>query len=130
MISLLEIINNRQTIILSPIEEYQSDFGTSYHSQFLKTPHKFLDIVAPVNTKVGEVEYGMVDNKTMEIISIHIDKDHREKGYGNQAVALLFKQFKPSKIILKAAPSSRKFWKTLNFQPMQGVSSYFEKTKP
>jgi ribosomal protein S18 acetylase RimI-like enzyme len=130
MILLLEIINNREGLILKPIQEYESDFGTSYKSQFVNTPHKFLEISIPVNTKAGEIEYGLVDDNTIEIISIHINKDHRGKGYGEQAIAEMFRRLKPAKIILKAAPSSRKFWRKLNFKPMQNVPNYFEKIKP
>ena len=127
MTSLLNILFE-QIIGLKSIEEYQSDFGTSYLRKYIKGPHKFFNIVAPVNHKVGEMEYGDVDNNTVEIISIHIDKLHRGKNFGPQAVNELVKLTRKKIVILRAAPSSRKFWQRMGFTPMAGVTDYYTKT--
>lgn len=127
MVSLLNILFE-QIIGLKSVEEYQSDFGTSYLSKYVKGPHKFFNIVAPVNHKVGEMEYGDVDNNTVEIISIHIDKLHRGKNFGPQAVNELVKLTRKKIVILRAAPSSRKFWQRMGFTPMAGVTDYYTKT--
>ena len=125
MISLLKILT--ESVVLKPINANDSDFGESYYSKFVKGSHKFFSIMAGAD-KVGEVEYGDVDDNTFEIISIHLDKQFRGKGYGQMAFAELGKVLKKNTVILKAAPSSRKFWKKLGFEPMAGVSSYFTKT--
>ena len=127
MVSLLNILFE-QIIGLKSVEEYQSDFGTSYLSKYVKGPHKFFNIVAPVNHKVGEIECGDVDNNTVEIISIHIDKLHRGKNFGPQAVNELIKLTRKKIVILRAAPSSRKFWQRMGFTPMAGVTDYYTKT--
>lgn len=127
MVSLLNMLFE-QIIGLKSVEEYQSDFGTSYLSKYVKGPHKFFNIVAPVNHKVGEMEYGDVDNNTVEIISIHIDKLHRGKNFGPQAVNELVKLTRKKIVILRAAPSSRKFWQRMGFTPMAGVTDYYTKT--
>ena len=126
MISLKHILVE-QLVRLKPIEEYESDFGKSYASPYVKGPHKFYEMIVDITTKAGEIEYGDVDDNTLEIISIHIDKMHRGKSYGRYAFTELMKATGKKKAILKAAPSSRKFWKNLGFQPMQGTPDYYFK---
>lgn len=126
MTSLLNILFE-QIIGLKSIEEYQSDFGTSYLSKYIKGPHKFFNIVAPVNHKVGEVEFGDVNDNAVEIISIHIDKLHRGKNFGPQAVNELVRLTGKKMVILKVTPSSKKFWQRMGFTPMTGVMNYYTK---
>jgi hypothetical protein len=126
MISLKHILVE-QLVRLKPIQEYESDFGESYPSPYVKGPHKFYEMIVAITTKAGEVEYGDVDEDTLEIISIHIDKMHRGKGYGRLAFTELMKATGKKRAILKAAASSRKFWKSLGFQPLKGSSDYYFK---
>lgn len=130
MISLSRLLCEQVEINLNPIEEYESDFGKSYNTPFIKGPHKFFEMLAQYNTKVGEIEYGDVDPDTLEIVSIHIDKQHRSKGFGRLALTKLMQVTGKKTAILKAAPSSKKFWKKAGFVPMRGkqVTSYFTKT--
>jgi RimJ/RimL family protein N-acetyltransferase len=127
MTSLLKILFE-QIIGLKSVEEYETDFGTSYSSKYVKGPHRFFNIVAPVNHKVGEMEYGDVDDNTVEIISIHIDKIHRGKNFGPQAINELVKLTRKKIVIVRAAPSSRKFWQKMGFTPMTKVTDYYTKT--
>lgn len=110
------------------MEEYETDFGTSYQSKYIKGPHKFFNIVAPVNHKVGEMEFGDVDKNTIEIVSIHIDELHRTKNFGPQAVNELVRLTGKKVVILKVTPSSKKLWQRMGFTPMTGVTDYYTKT--
>jgi hypothetical protein len=127
IISLFEILN-KTGVSLKPIEEYESDFGKSYTSPFVKGGNKFYEIITYIfKTKVGEIEYGQVDPDTIEVISIHINKDERSKRYGEQAITALTQETKSKHVIIKAAPSSRPFWKKLGYKPMPNTPNYFEK---
>lgn len=130
MISLINLLFEQVEINLKPIEEYESDFGKSYNTPFIKGPHKFFEMLAQYNTKVGEIEYGDVDNDTIEIVSIHIDKMHRGKGFGRLALQQLMRATNKKTAILKAASSSKRFWKKMGFVPLQNkeVTSYYTKT--
>ena len=127
MISLLNILYE-QVIGLKSVEEYETDFGTSYQSKYIKGPHKFFNIVAPVNHKVGEMEFGDVDKNTIEIVSIHIDELHRTKNFGPQAVNELVRLTGKKVVILKVTPSTKKLWQRMGFTPMTGVTDYYTKT--
>lgn len=127
MISLTRLIAE-QFITLKPIQSSESDFKSSYNSPFIKGSTEFFKLVAPVNTIVGELEYGVVDDNTIEIVSIHIDKLHRGKRYAADAINALGHSLKQKTILLLAAPSSKKFWAKLGFKPMPDVKGYFTKT--
>lgn len=127
IISLFEILN-KTGISLRPIEEFESDFGKSYTSPLIKGGNKFFEIVIYLfKTKVGEIEYGQVDPETIEVISIHIDKNQRGKRYGEEAIAALVLETKAKRVILKAAPSSKVFWKKLGYKPITDTPNYFQK---
>lgn len=116
-------------ITLKPIEPYASDFGPSYKSPYVKGSNKFYEMIVPImSTKVGEIEYGDVDNNTIEIISIHINSKHRGKGLGQQAITQLVRLTNKKTVIAMAAPSSKMFWKKFGFAPMPGAKDYFTKT--
>lgn len=70
---------------------------------------------------------GKVDDETIEIISIYIDKDKRGNNFGLDAMDLLIKQTGSKRVILKSAPSSRKYWKHLGYEKIKGTNDYFEK---
>ena len=127
MISLVRLLSE-QFVTLKPIEPSESDFKSSYHSPYVKGSTEFFKLIVPVNTEVGELEYGVVDDTTIELISIHIAKVHRGKRYATDAVNALGHSLKQKTIILLAAPSSKKFWMKLGFQPMPDAKGYFTKT--
>lgn len=105
----------------------KSEFGISYNSKFIISDHKFFDIINEDGYKVGEIEWGQVDNETIEIVSIHIDKKFRGKNYGVDAFESLVKTLDVNNVILKAATSSKPFWRKLGFLPISGVRDYYKK---
>ena len=118
-----------QVIELKPLQSGRSLYGKAYTSKFVKGPTKFFEIVIdPLNNVIGEVEYGDVDDETFEILSIIINKEHRDKNFGAQTVNALVNLLNKRKVILMASPSSRKFWKKMGFEPMPKVTGYFTKT--
>lgn len=118
-----------QIIKLKPIPEGESMFKSSYNSPYVKGPTKFFEIIIdPMNNVVGEIEYGDVDENTFELLSIHLVKEHRGKGFGAQAVNKLVQTLNKKGVILISSPSSKKFWKKLGFEPMNKVTSYLTKT--
>lgn len=126
MISLKSLLSE-QTVVLKPIEAAESDFGPGYGSPHVKGNEKYMDILVPINTKVGEIQYGETGPESIEIISIHIDKLHRGKGYGVQAVNELAKTLNLKQIIALPSASSKPFWRRIGFGPMQGDPRYFIK---
>jgi hypothetical protein len=104
-----------------------SEFGVSYSSKFIISEHKFFDIINEDGRKVGEIEWGQVDNETIEIVSIHIDKKFRGKNYGVDAFESLVKTLDVNNVILKSATSSKPFWRKLGFLPMIGTRDYYKK---
>ena len=104
-----------------------SEFGVSYSSKFIISEHKFFDIINEDGYKVGEIEWGQVDNETIEIVSIHIDKKFRGRNYGVDAFESLIKTLEVNNVILKAATSSKPFWRKLGFLPISGVRDYYKK---
>jgi len=118
-----------QIIKLKPISQGESMFKSSYNSPHVKGPTKFFEIIIdPMNNVVGEIEYGDVDDNTFELLSIHLEKEHRGKGFGAQAVNKLVQTLNKKRVILTSSPSSKKFWKRLGFEPMNKVTSYLTKT--
>lgn len=109
----LEIIDTKSTKI-------------SYSSPFIKGEHFNYNIIDN-GLIVGNIEWGRVDDMTIEIISIYIKKDMRGKNYGLDAMNLLIKQTGSQRVILKSAPSSKKYWKHLGYEKIKGTSDYFEK---
>lgn len=125
---LLSEILYKTGITLKPIQAAESDFGESYRSPFVKGPHKFYSIhVFTGATKVGEIEYGDVDENTIEIISIHVNKVHRGKGFAQSAIDQLLDIVKKNNVILKAAPTSKKFWTKFGFKPTTIAKDYYAK---
>jgi ribosomal protein S18 acetylase RimI-like enzyme len=104
-----------------------SEFGVSYSSKFIISEHKFFDIINEDGYKVGEIEWGQVDNETIEIVSIHIDKNFRGRNYGVGAFESLVRTLDVNNVILKAATSSKPFWRKLGFLPISGVRDYYKK---
>ncbi len=125
----LSSLLKEQVIKLKPLQSGESLYGKAYDSKFVKGPTKYFEIlVDPLNNVIGEVEYGDIDEDTFEILSIHINKEHRGKNFGAQTVNALVNLLNKRKVILMASPTSRKFWKRLGFEPMSKVTSYFTKT--
>jgi RimJ/RimL family protein N-acetyltransferase len=125
----LSSLLKEQVIKLKPIQSGESMYGNAYTSKFVKSPTKFFEIlVDPLNNVIGEVEYGDVDDNTFEILSIHINKEHRGKNFGAQTANALVNTLHKKRVILMASPTSRKFWKRLGFEPMSNVTGYFTKT--
>ena len=116
-----------QGVVLKPIQPAESDFGPGYDSSFVKGEEKYMKILMPVNTEVGELQYGETGPKSIEIISIHFNKEHRGKGYGSQAINALVQMLNLKQIITQPSPSSKAFWRRIGFGPMQGDSRYFIK---
>ena len=102
------------------------DFGESYYSKFINGERKFFNIQDEDGHKVGEIEYGNVDNDTIEIVSIYVDPRERGKNYGYDAFKEIVRKLENPNVILKAAPSSRGFWRKLGFEPMAGHKDYFK----
>lgn len=126
MISLKRLLSE-QAVVLKPIQPEESDFGPGYGSSYVKGEEKYMEILVPVNTKVGEIQYGETDPESIEIISIYLDKDHRGKGYGPQAINALVKMLNLKQIIALPSASSKPFWRRIGFGPMQGDPRYFIK---
>ena len=127
MISLFRLLSEA-LITLKPIEEFQSEFGSSYKSKFVEGPHLFFELVVAVNEVVGEIEYGLVDENTIEVISIHVHKEHRGKYYAGDAINALAHVLHQKTIIVMVTPSSKKFWTKLGFTPLKGENKYYTKT--
>jgi len=104
-----------------------SDFGVSYDSKFIISNHNFFNILNDNDEKVGEIEWGQVDDKTIEIVSIHIDKKFRGRNYGVDAFNSMVDILEVNNVILKAAPSSKPFWRKLGFLPIKGYKDYYKK---
>ena len=118
-----------QAIKLRQIPEYETDFGKGYDSSLVNGNALFYEIlVDPLNNKVGELEYGIVDDKSIEIISIHVNKEHRGKGIAQKAIGELVRATGKKNIIVLVAPSSIKFWKKFGFQPWSEKKGYYTKT--
>jgi ribosomal protein S18 acetylase RimI-like enzyme len=98
----------------------------SYTSKFINGPHLHIDIFDD-SIKVGEIEWGKVDVDTIELISIHIDAKHRGRGYANKSLNLLIDKTGAKSIILKSAPSSKRFWRKMGFTPIMGERDYYKK---
>ncbi len=98
----------------------------SYASDFIKGEHQYY-LIEVDGSEVGSIEYGEVDKETIEIISIHIEKQYRSNNYGLEALNLLLKKTNSKRVILKSAPSSRRYWKKLGYEKVKGRNDYFEK---
>lgn len=98
----------------------------SYTSKFINGPHLHIDIFDD-SIKVGEIEFGIVNEDTIELISIHIDTKHRGHGYSDKSLNLLIDKTGAKSIILKSAPSSKRFWKKMGFTPIKGEKDYYKK---
>ena len=127
MISLLGFLTEG-VVRLEPTEEYQTEFGKSYGSKFVKGEHKFFTIIGMLNTPLGEIEYGSVDDDTIEIISIHVKKEFRGEGVAPQAIKMLMQTLGKKTLIAHYSPTSKKFWLKNGFTPMQGAPKYVTKT--
>jgi len=106
-------------------------FKRGYGSSYIKGPHKYYSIHTFIDAvKVGEIEYGVVDNDTIEIISVFIKPMFRKRGYAQQAINQLVDITKKKTVILMPSSSSKVFWKKFGFTPLQGVEStkYLTKT--
>lgn len=112
-------------LTLISIKEDGALFGTSYSSKYVRGDHKFLTIQSSVNGHAGEIEYGIVDDSTVEIISIYIRKEFRDKKYGKAALNEFLRIFKNPKIILKVTSQSKRFWMHMGFKPMAGTKDYY-----
>ena len=97
----------------------------SYTSKFI-TEHKHLDIISD-GVKVGDIEWGQVDDQTIELISIHIDNKYRGKNDATKSLELLIDKTNAKIVILKSAPSSRRFWRKMGFEPIKGERDYYKK---
>jgi len=126
MISLKRLLSE-QAVVLKPIQPEESDFGPGYDSSYVKGEEKYMEILVPVNTKVGEIQYGETGPESVEIISIYLNKDHRGKGYGPQAINALVEMLNLKQIIALPSASSKPFWRRIGFGPMQGDPRYFIK---
>lgn len=122
-----EFINESRSdkLTLVSIKEDGSLFGTSYYSKYVRGDHKFLTIQSSINGNVGELEYGMVDNNTVEIISVFIRKEFRGERYGKSSINEFIRILKNPKIILKVTPQSKSFWVRMGFKPMSGTKDYY-----
>jgi RimJ/RimL family protein N-acetyltransferase len=109
---------------LEIVNKHSSD--KSYSSPFITGEHFTYDIIDN-DTRVGDIEWGEVDGETIEIISIHIEKEYRGKNYGLEATNLLIKETGSKRVILKSAPSSKKYWRHLGYEKIKGTIDYFEK---
>lgn len=97
----------------------KSDFGVSnIPTPNIKGGRKFMDIMQD-DIKIGEIEYGQIDSNTYEIVSIYVDKQYRRKGIGATTYQEFKKHLNNPKIILKAAPSSVPFWKSVGFKKLK-----------
>lgn len=106
-------------------------FEEGYNSPYVKGPHKYYGIHSFIDAvKVGEIEYGDVDENTIEIISIFVLPMFRGRGYAQQAINQLVDIAKKKTVILMYSPSSKKFWNKFGFTPLQGAisSKYLTKT--
>ena len=113
-------------ITLLSIKESGSMFGSSYYSIYVDDVHRFFSINSSVNGIVGEIEYGIVDSKTVEIISIFIENKFRGEKYGKIALNEFIRILKNPKIILKVTSKSKSFWVKMGFKPMSGSKEYYE----
>ena len=118
-----ESISDKLTLI--SIKEDGSLFGTSYYSKYVRGDHKFLTIQSSINGSVGEIEYGIVDNDTVEIVSVFIRKEFRGGKYGKSTLNEFKRILKNPKIILKVTPQSKSFWTHMGFRPMSGTKDYY-----
>jgi predicted GNAT family acetyltransferase len=106
-------------------------FKQAYNSPYVKGPPKFYGIHSFIDAvKVGEIEYGDVDDNTIEIVSIFVLPMFRGRGYAQQAVNQLINITKKKTVMLMPSSSSKVFWKKFGFTPLQGASSskYLTKT--
>ena len=128
MIKLTSLLSE-YTIQLKPVEAHQTKFGKAYNSPLINGPHKYyLITVTNRHGVVGEIEYGDVDDNTLEVVSIHLDRLQRGKNYGAEAFSLLMETEHKSKAVLMVTPTSKKFWMKLGFTPMKdGPTNYYEK---
>lgn len=126
MLSLKRLLSE-QGVVLKPIQPAESDFGPGYGSSYVSGEEKYMDILVPVNTKVGEIQYGETGPESIEIISIYLNKEHRGKGYGAQAINALVKMLNLKQIMTLPSASSKSFWRKIGFGPMQGDPRYFIK---
>lgn len=124
---LLQHLLSEQAVVLKPIEPAESDFGPGYNSPFVKSDEKYMKILVPINTEVGELQYGKTGPDSVEIISIYFNKEHRGKGYGSQAINALVKMLNLKQVIALPSSTSKPFWRRLGFGPMPGDSRYFVK---
>ena len=127
MKSLLSLLTEG-VVRLEPTEEYQTEFGKSYGSKFVKGDHKFFTIIGMLNTPAGEIEYGEVDDDTVEIISIHVKKAFRGEGVAPQAINMFMQAVAKKTLIVHYTSTSKKFWLKNGFTPLYGVANYVTKT--
>ena len=86
-----------------------SEFGKSYNSLNKEASHKYFAIKASTG-KCGEIDYTYIDERTIEIISIYIEGEQRERGMGRKAVYILFETLNIDKILFFVTTESLKFW--------------------
>lgn len=100
-------------VSIKPISEEESEYGISYNGGVVGE-HYFYSIIDDFGKKQGEIEWGYVDDKTVELISISVI--YRDNGIGSKA----FNKFEESlsgidKIILMNTKKSKKYWTKMGF---------------
>ena len=120
-------LNSFEEYLIENLQIIKSESNEkSYGSHFIKGNHQHHNII--VNDEVvGNIEWGKVDSETIEAISIYVDKRFRGNNYGLEALDILIKETGTKRVILKSAPSSKRYWRHLGYKIIKGTSDYFEK---
>lgn len=121
----IKLFESFDNIVLKNIPVSKSMFGRGYSSPYLENKSKFLQIVSSVDGLIGEFEWGVVDNNTVEIISMFIEKKFR----GNKRGRKSFEQFVSDinkSVILKVTKQSKGYWTHMGFKLIDGTKDYYK----